>query len=144
MEDKYYLIKLANNTRYYGDTLTHCGSSIEIHGKEIPLVVKEDENKVMHDFLTNREIESNKANLYLNFYSHVDGLSYVNIAGITSGFLKNYRDVVATLTPEELELYNERLTEIENESKRLYEKNKFPDAFGLGQMMSMKLFKKDK
>lgn len=142
LEEKYYLIKLANNDRYYGDTLTHCGSSIEINGRELPIIVREEGN-ITYDYLTNREVKCNIANHFLNFYSHVDGLSYVSIARITSEFFRQYKEDISTLTPEDLVLYNEKLTEIENRSRDLYEKNN-NDSFGLGQLMCRKLFKKSR
>ncbi len=109
----------------------------------MPLVVREEDN-IAYDFLTNREIKCNLANHFLNFYTHIDGLSYVCIAKITSEFFKHYKEYISTLTPEDLVLYNEKLTEIENKSRELYEKNNSNESFGLGQIMSKKLFKKSR
>ena len=142
MEEKYYLIKLANNDREYNDGITHCGSSIDINGKEVPIVVI-DENGIMHEFLTNREIKKNMANPRLNFYTHVNGLSFIDLKKVTSKFLKEYKDIVSTLTQDEIERFNSILSEIEERSKILYEKNSNRADFGLGQAMSRKLFKKD-
>ena len=119
MEEKYYLIKLANNDREYNDGITHCGSSIDINGREIPLVVVE-ENKTMYEFLTNREIAMNIANPKLNFYTHVNGLSFIDLEAVTSEFLKEYECIVSTLTPGEIELFNSKLSEIDEKSKILY------------------------
>ena len=141
MEDKYYLIKLANNDREYENDVTHCGSSIDINGKEIPIVVV-DENGTMYEFLTNREIAKNIANPKLNFYTHVNGLSFIDLERVSSDFLKEYKDIVTTLTPGEIIRFDNILSEIDERSKILYDKNNNQSDFGLGQVMSRKLFKK--